>query len=103
MELPWLRLSVFQSPCGELSIGKLQRIANSQSTEKFQSPCGELSIGKFIADVISVDDPDVSIPLRGIKHWKVGWGSNLQSIKEGRVSIPLRGIKHWKVDIRDEK
>ncbi len=40
----------------------------------------------------------VSIPLRGIKHWK-----DLQGLKSYprtpiTVSIPLRGIKHWKAD-----
>jgi len=38
----------FQSPFGELKIGKLKKIEIWASTIKFQSPFGELKIGKSI-------------------------------------------------------
>ncbi|ERT06456.1 hypothetical protein M595_3561 [Lyngbya aestuarii BL J] len=43
---------------------------------------------------------DVSIPLRGIKHWKAEL-MKLAIAQYALVSIPLRGIKHWKARMNE--
>jgi len=80
---------MFQSPFGELKIGKSPYAKFAQSLgDLFQSPFGELKIGKFpyIPDRCHII---VSVPFRGIKNRKA-YGA-LTGIPEGVSFSPLSG------------
>jgi len=90
-----IRLFEFQSPFGELKIGKqisLQHLYECSGL--FQSPFGELKIGKRYLKKTINGIHYVSVPFRGIKNRK--GNIDIECTLRVVVSVPFRGIKNRK-------
>jgi len=82
----------FQSPFGELKIGKKYNNSKSRNPKYlFQSPFGELKIGKFeAAKKQYLEGVVVSVPFRGIKNRK-DQSQLIESIGDRLCFSPLSG------------